>query len=209
MLTLPDHDSMVINILAAYADATPAERRDGFAWYPEALDFARALSEAYPISVEQAAAVIAALSPQKDWDGNKRWAAEVVEAWHAGTILPRRGLTNSLTRATIALRGDLTDILRTSGTLKVNRFYRSIIGERGVACVDRHAIRVAMGDFVSAPPALSDGTYLAVESAYLDAARELRKGSRHIQAVTWLVARRERGLTDDPNKFARVHARKR
>lgn len=204
-----DNDTMVLNILAAYADATTDERRDGFAWYPEALDFAQGLTDAYGIRVEQSAAVIAALSPQLDWERNKVWAAEVVDAWHSGTILPRRGLGNSLRRAAIALRGDLTDIEREKGSLKVHRFYHSILGHSGYATVDRHALRVALGNYGDAVPAMTDNAYRSVERAYIDASGELRKGTRHIQAVTWIVCRRERGLIDDPNKFAREHAKRR
>lgn len=189
-----DRETMVLNILGAYADATPSERTDGFSWYDDAKQFASNLSSAYGITLEQAAGVIAVLSPQMDWEANKRWAAELCFAWRADLPLPRRGLTNSLRRAMIILNGDLSDVERSKGTMKVNRFYLSILGRAGYATIDRHAIRVALGDFINNVPAVSDKQYEVIERAYVEAARELKKATRHVQAVTWIVCRRERGL---------------
>lgn len=196
---LPDHDTMVLNILAAYADSTGDERREGFAWYPEARDYAAYLAQAFGLSTKITAAVIAALSPQTSWGHNKRWARQVIEAYVAGDDLPRRGLGNNLRRAKIALSGDLSDIARSKGTLKVHNFYRSILGSPGAVCVDRHAMRVAIGDPQAAGGITSDGAYNKVAAAYRDAAQELRKGVRHVQAVTWLVMRRQRDIA---GKFA-------
>lgn len=205
----PDFDTMVINILAAYADADKHERAAGFDWYPQAYKFCENLANEFPISVEQVAAVTAALSPQKDWISNQIWADEIIRSFFGSMIFRSRGLTNSFRRAMIALNGDLSDIEREAGTMKVNRFYHSILGHAGYATIDRHAIRVAYGDFESAPPSISDGTYREIERAYIEASKELRKGTRHIQAVTWIVCRRERGLEEDPNKFAREFAKRR
>lgn len=185
-------DDMVINILAFYADATPDERRDGFMWYPTAREAAENIAARTGLSVEVVAAVISVLSPQKEWNSNIAWAAEVCEAWVAGRDLPRRGLGNSLRRAAIALTGDLSDVLRLDGSRKVHNFYRSIIGSPGAVCVDRHAIRVALGDALGTPPSLTENRYEAVAEAYREAARELRVGARHVQAVTWTVCKRYR-----------------
>lgn len=192
MLNLPDHDTMVLNVLAFYAEATTSERRDGFTWYPRAAQHADQISRAYGMPFEHAAAVIAALSPQMEWSANVRWAREAAAAWVMGNPVPRRGLGNSVKRAERALAGDLTDIMREAGTLKVRNFYGSIVGERGAVCVDRHALRVLMGDAQATPPSLTDARYRAAAAAYRDAARDLGKGARHIQAVTWIVCKRLR-----------------
>jgi hypothetical protein len=194
VLTLPDHNTMVLNILAFYARATASERYNGFRWYPSAYDSAVTYATRYGVSVTTAAAVIAALSPQTEWGHNLRWADETIAAYVSGNPLPRRGLGNNVIRAERALRGDTADIMRESGTLKVRNFYGSIIGERGAVCVDRHAIRIALGDSaLASPPGLTDKRYNLTAEAYRDAARELGKGARHVQAVTWIVCKRERG----------------
>jgi hypothetical protein len=188
-----DLDTMTLNVLHFYAQATPTERREGFAWYPTAREAAANIAARNGITLEQAAATVAALSPQMEWNANLRWAAEVAEAHVQGIPLPRRGLGNSLRRAERALSGDLSDIMRTSGTLKVRNFYGSILGERGAVCVDRHAIRVALGDALGNPPSLTDNRYRLVAEAYREAGRELRKAASGVQAVTWTVCKRLRG----------------
>lgn len=189
---LPAQDDMVVNILAFYAESTADERANGFAWYPTAYAEAEAIEARTGIPADTAAAVIAALSPQMEWNANVRWANEVCDAWVAGRPLPRRGLGNSLARAERALNGDREDIRRTKGTLKVRNFYGSIVAEPNAVCVDRHAIRIVLGDPLGTPPSLTDARYLLAAEAYREAARELRVGARHLQAVTWLVCKRIR-----------------
>jgi hypothetical protein len=192
-VALPDHDSMVLNILSFYADSTSAERADGRAWYATALEASDNIARRTGVALDTVVAVVSVLSPQKEWNSNIAWAAECVEAWVAGRDLPRRGLGNSLRRAARALAGDRTDIMRQDNTLKVHNFYLSILGVPGAVCVDRHAIRVAMGDaLLPSPPGLTDNVYRQVAEAYRDAARELRVGSRHVQAITWTVCKRRR-----------------
>ncbi|MCA1799796.1 MAG: hypothetical protein LC650_00695 [Actinobacteria bacterium] len=194
---LPDHDTMVLNVLAMYAEATPAERADGFAWYATAREAAANIAQRTGLPVEVVVAVIAVTSPQKLWQSNLGWAERICSAHVAGRPLPREGLGNSLRRAAIALTGDLSDVLRTSGSLKVRNFYLSILGAPGSPCVDRHALRVVLGDPMVTPPGMTDARYLAAAAAYSDAARELRVAVRHVQAVTWTVAKRLRDTADE------------
>lgn len=189
---LPSFDDMVLNILAFYAEATADERRGGRAWYAAAYEVAENIARRTGLAVDTVVAVIAVLSPQQEWESNVAWAIEVCEAWVAGNPLPRRGLGNSLLRAERALRGDTSDVLRTKGSLKVYNFYMAILSAPGAVAVDRHAIRVALGDPNANPPALSDGRYALVADAYRAAASELRTGVRHVQAVTWVVVKRAR-----------------
>jgi len=193
---LPDHDTMVLNILAFYAEATDAELADGHAWYLAAREAAANIAQRTGLELAVVVAVIAVLSPQKEWNSNIAWAAEVCEAHVAGRPLPRRGLGNSLRRAERALSGDLSDVLRTAGSLKVREFYRSIMGLPSSACVDRHALRVVLGSATIAPPAMTDNRYRQAADAYRAAGRELGVAARHVQAVTWGVCKRMRESAD-------------
>lgn len=188
-----DRDTAVLNTLGVYADATPAEKREGMSWYPDARDFATTLAGRYGTSVETATAVVAALSPQMSWDANKRWAEQAMFAHSLGIPVPSRGLGNSLRRATVALSGDLSDIERAKGTLKVHNFYLSILGVSGAVCVDRHAVRVVYGDPQHPGTIGSDGRYREYAEVYREAARELHLRAADVQAVTWVAMRRMRG----------------
>ena len=194
---IPDLNTMVLNILAFWAEATADERRDGASWYAAAREAAENIAARTGLALETVVAVIAVLSPQQEWNANIAWAAEVCEAWVRDEPLPRRGLGNSLVRAERALRGDTGDVLRTKGSLKVYNFYWSILAAPGAVCVDRHALRVAMGSPSATPPGLTDARYALVADAYREAARELRTGVRHVQAVTWIVVKRAREAHGD------------
>lgn len=65
-------------------------------WYSDARAFSRWLAETYGISVEQAAGVLAVLSPRVDWDTNMRTAVAVCAQWNTGeatvaTVLAESG----------------------------------------------------------------------------------------------------------------------
>jgi hypothetical protein len=188
------HEQAVENIIAFWRRATADERANGGAWYVAAREAAENIARRNNIAVETAIAVVSVLSPQMEWNANLRWAAEVVEAWKRGDTLPRRGLGNSLVRAARALAGNRDDIMREKGTLKVHNFYLSIRGVPGAICVDRHAIRVVMGDSTATPPSLTDKRYRAAAAAYQEAARRMRVRASTMQAVTWVVCKRERAM---------------
>jgi len=192
MIDTLDSTTVVLNILNFYAGATPAEKKQGHLWYPNARAHAEARARKHGMSTQQVAAVIAVLSPQMEWKYNLRWADEVIGAHLKGKPLPIRGLGNNVRRAAIALSGDFSDVERTTGTLKVHNFYASIIGRRGAVCIDRHAIRIALGDELGNRISITDKQYRFVAECYMDAAREFKMRASHMQAITWLVCKRKR-----------------
>lgn len=178
-------ETLAANIVQAFRAADPTLKRHGLDWYPTARAMAVEVGQRAGLTPRHGAAVIAALSPQNAWESNVRWALECADAHANGADLPSRGLGNSLRRAAIALSGDLSDIERTKGTLKVHNFYRSIMGERGAVCVDRHAVRIALGDRAHNGNITSDGMYNRFAAAYLAAGSELHIAARKVQAATW------------------------
>ena len=74
-------DQLEDNILAVYNRAVAAggERPDGMDWYDQANEIARNLGE-YGLDGQQAAALIAALSPQQSWSDNIASAQYVARA---------------------------------------------------------------------------------------------------------------------------------
>lgn len=187
-----DFNSMVLNILYRYASATTQERSEGQDWYPAARRWCAERATEYGLSLPTVAATVSVLSPQVPWEHNLRWADECMAAHANGYPLPRRGLGTSLRRASIALSGDLSDVERSNGSLKVHNFYRSILGLPGSVCVDRHALRVAYGDPAYHSSRINKSEYYRVMGAYTDAALELDIGASTVQAVTWVVMKRER-----------------
>lgn len=163
----------------------------GLDWYPTALGHAVRLSEAYALTVPQAAGILAALSPQVSWGFNLEWSEEVAQ----GETLSR-GLTLSLGRALMIQRNPDIDPLAILGGDKVRAFYACIIsgGDTAEVCIDRHACDIATGvrgSFNS----LTHKRYRDTAEAYRAAARRLSAtgeatlSAPQLQAITWVVWR--------------------
>ena len=82
-------DWLSSNLLALH-DAFPADLRDRAThWYDGAHDIATKFSESFGYKLEQAAGVLAVLSPQKDWFMNVAQGEQVMDIWsnHQDTVL--------------------------------------------------------------------------------------------------------------------------
>lgn len=182
-------DSPTENILRILDLATWEERDAGLRWYNDAQSLANTLVHTPDhrpgVTVEQAAAVIAALSPLTPWERNKELAIRaVVDHRATGT------LGNSVKAANRILAGeDIRTVLKSD---KVWNFYLSIMGSADAVCVDRHAIEIYMGKRYADGdrPKVTPKVYAAAADAYREASAETSYYPTEVQAITWLVWRR-------------------
>jgi hypothetical protein len=182
-------------ILDVYRQATLQELQEGLEWYSDAHHVAAALDPARP---HAAAGVIAALSPMMGWDRNIMLAARAYADGYASGALYR-----NVAKADAILAGaEPLDVLRGD---KVCNFYKAIANPHdGTAVViDRHAFDIAVGRITNdqSRSALSrKGVYESFARAYSRAAVALTKETgmdispSAVQAVTWTVWRRLKGL---------------
>ncbi len=171
------------NILETYRSATPDQYAAGVDWYPHARRIAGELAEETGVTLETAAGVLAALSPQNAWEKNVRDARE---ACRAGTA---KGLhTGAQTRKADDILSGLhpVDVLR--GT-KETSFFHNIVNPTGAdhVTIDRHAHDIAVGRrFGDADRGLSSARrYANLALAYRRAAAVLGEAPVTVQAVTW------------------------
>jgi hypothetical protein len=138
------------NIVAAYDDATPAEKDQGMRWYADAHTVARMLGNG---DADKGAALLSAFSPQTDWATDVINAAHAIDLGHApahGT-----GITGSVAAKAneILSRPDgssYDDLFK--GAEKTSAFYRLMKNggdkpddTQGDVVIDRHALSVAAG----------------------------------------------------------------
>lgn len=171
----PDHDSMVLALLEHYERG---EDKDG-QWYDDARDFARALAAEHNATLETVAGIIAVLSPQLQWDRNKRLAAQVMrEGW------PEEGcLVRNAEKARRIWRGeDPEDVL--SGP-KVTAFYRAILGDESAVVLDGHMLNAVQ--FHTNKP--SKRQYERCAAAMTEAAAYAGLPPARFQAVVWCAVR--------------------
>jgi hypothetical protein len=182
-----ERELYISRIMRAYWSATAGQRERGRLWYPVAHDLARMLADG---DVRKGAGVIAALSPQKEWQLNVRMARAALKGEKVGH------LSDALRKVAAIMAGaDPGDVLPIA--LKTGNFYRSILdpGDPDPVTIDRHAHDVAAGlPYVGAGGTdtfgnrgLSNVTrYALLAHCYREAALRLGIAPSVLQATTWL-----------------------
>lgn len=170
-------ETIVRRIVRTFDRATAADVESGARWYDEAGTLAASLMSD-DTTLEQAAAVIAALSPRTTWSRNVAGATLLL--LH-NEVMP--GLIGrNVETATAAWHLGLEAL---KGP-KTNAFARNIMGDREAVTVDVWAMRVADLDERLLG---RKGAYDIVADAYRAAARRRGVDPATMQATTWVVAR--------------------
>ena len=115
-------EHMKNNLLGLYNRVDDAVRRGSKLWYEGANRRAQGIAETHDIPHENAAGVVAAMSPQKDWDQNVTLADWVAHT--AGTTAPDATMTPEMTDWVnrYALRKDPENVVTDPATGKQTRF---------------------------------------------------------------------------------------
>jgi hypothetical protein len=176
-------------IIRAFEQIDLADVSAGVEWYADAYGIAADYAERYGCTVEQAAGVIAALSPQQGWAQNVR-SAERFLADNSVSVHTR--VTMDKCRRILAA-DSRESILAILNADKTQNFFLSIAtqGAEGV-CIDRHAIDIALGvrHTEKSRPSIGKRLYRAAADAYRVAAERLNAEGAdltpaEVQAVTW------------------------
>lgn len=211
------------NVLAVFRAGTPDDVTDGRGWYARARSACLTIARDYGATLEMVAVVLAIISPSTPWQRNV-WLTE--EAFRLASLgltfdevwrgLPMMG-ANARKAAAVVLGAEPWSVI--SGP-KVTPFAQRVIDAAtgatgpGSVVIDRHAHDIALGRVTSdreRNQALSrKGGHHAFAMAYVRAAATLRRTGEcpgitpsELQAVTWVVWRREYG-----HAMARAEARR-
>lgn len=178
---------MTKRVLRHWRATSAAELAEGMSWYDRAADSAEALAAGAPITREQAAAVIAALSPRCQWAQNVKAAARMVDAASAGEPEPTVAGTYGNRRKAWRILQAPGDPLEVLGGPKVRAFYANITGDPYEVTVDVWAARAAEGK--SDPRAPEGKRYQRIANAYRAAAEIEGVTPREMQAAVWVRVR--------------------
>ena len=186
------------NILSVYYTADLATTTHGSAWYNEAFTIALQLGATYGVGTWKAAGIIAATSPQNEWNRNVAMAERILQNYVAGTSAVKGGgyLTLGLKKcdAILALGSAVpSDIATILNGKKIVNFYNSILGDGNAVCVDGHAFNIAKCGLkrlgITQAGSLTPLQYDIVANAYRAAAEILCIPATVCQAVTWVAYR--------------------
>lgn len=171
--------------------ATPAQVADGLTWYDDARALAAQLATQYDVSTSQAAQVIAILSPQKQWETNKREAVAMFNEYF-NDIAP--GFKYFATMATLKecryIIGGLFAI--PPYRIKTYSFADNIASADSVeVTIDRHALRVAYDDISASINKVKLSEYRDARTAYRRVAASLGIKAYQLQAIVWVTYKDE------------------
>jgi hypothetical protein len=193
------------NIKRYYNLSTKVERQRGKNWYFDAKYFCQILQQRYGHELYQIAGVVAALSPQTNWQENKRIAELFLQGQrdnlHNGNQMYKAELC-----LTASCELDIFFILTKDGK-KTSYFYANILKPllNNGTTIDRHALAVC---FISPAKTrtLNDNEaqitklqYEFFNQCYIEASNELGLNAKQLQAITWTSFRRLRGLPNEYN----------
>jgi hypothetical protein len=172
------------NLVSLYnQEATGADRAMGNDWYPEARGIVASWANTYHKPVACVASVIAAISPQCEWQRNLIIADDILAGRPAASI---GGALYANIRKACAIRDQNAET--TLGHLpygpKVYNFSRNLAGDMQAVTVDTHATQAALGD-VLATVNLRWTPYNTFADCYREAAKEVYTAPCDFQAIIW------------------------
>ena len=173
----------VDNIIRVFNDTTFEFEGD---WYKDANQLATDLATKHKLTNLQVAGILAALSPLKSWDENKRIANSFLNSgrgMHTKAMLDKaraiKSYNDSFSREFI---------LTTLNGNKISNFFVNIAfpEDTQAVTIDRHAIAVCLGRNMRENEArLTDNQYNFFLSCYVDASVVLDARPNIVQAKTW------------------------
>ena len=191
-------------IVARFSLATSQEVQLGCDWYPSALKIAIRIAKKYGTSVEVAAGVIAALSPNNRWERNIMDAESIIKCWAAG------GTNTDMLNVTVCTYGKMkakaVDILTRNVPIveilngkKIIEFFNCITNTAlNDVCIDGHAYSVWFGQRLTMKevPAIGKRLRSQIKTDYRDATAFINDEldttytAADIQAITWVTHKR-------------------
>lgn len=175
------------NVLAVYALTSNEQRKD---WYYEAHKWAvnimfAANLESTPENLNKACGVIAALSPVKSWNDNKKIALDFLLTGNAGHM---KQFVNKAAQI-VASNGSEQEIKRILNGNKITAFYHNIRWPQcaSTSTIDRHALRVLLMKNVNDDDyrGITDNQYQFFVDAYKRAAKKIGITPARVQSATW------------------------
>ena len=184
------------NIRSTLERATQEDVHQGVSWYSTAHTFSVGLARKYGLTVRQAAAIVAALSPRLGWGDNQRYADHL--ARYGGCMGPlganvrkAAAIRNGADPRTVFGFDNARNVRKGQGS-KVRSFYLNVLDPKHSqdVTVDGHAAAIAGAD----PKVLARvGGYESIAEAYRTVAAEVGLAPHEVQAITWTTHRRTIG----------------
>jgi hypothetical protein len=191
-------------IVAKFTLATSQEVQLGCDWYASAFQISCRIASKYNIRPEEAAGVIAALSPNNRWERNIIDAEAIIKCWAAGGT--RTDMLNVKVCTYGKMKQKAIDILTRDLPIvevlngkKIIEFFNCITNTAlNDVCIDGHAYSVWFGQRLTMKqvPAIGKKLRSQIKADYRDATSFINEelcesySAADIQAITWVAHKR-------------------
>lgn len=192
---------VVNNIMGFYDAATHEHYNNGMDWYENACKLGHAIAWEHGVLPVQAIGIIAAFSPQCDWDNNLKYAREFLRTGKTGRTQYQLSVANEVLK--LETQKEIRKALSTTedGAPKVRAFFDCIYDPYcDSVVVDRHAIACALQEPGSVNvlhvnvQKLTIAQYAFIAECYDKAACMIGIRPNQMQAITWESYRALRNL---------------
>tara|TARA_R110000803_G_scaffold16197_5_gene44453 strand:- start:1194 stop:1835 length:642 start_codon:yes stop_codon:yes gene_type:complete len=181
------------NILEVLNEASNETYAGGLNWYSDAYNFAQDLSKKSEYNIAQVVGVIAALSPMKAWEQNKKLAKEfILDGKRAGTFKNLVGKANDILNLGAHSDKIEDEVVKVLNGQKIVNFFLNIYHpNKDVAVtIDRHAIGIALLGSKRIKLEKEELTVTAKQFEFLVhcykwASAEKSMSAIQLQAITW------------------------
>lgn len=192
---------MARNLRALYRRATPADLREGLAWYPTAVAGCVTWSRGFGVDARTIACTIAAISPQCDWTTNLRIAFELLSGQ---TLVSGGALRMNVFKARQLLidRAVSLNPYFKDGP-KVRAFAANLCGDSTRVTVDAHAVQAALNDPLWRK-SLHANQYAILADVYSAVARSFNLRPCDFQAIVWCTWKRRHSTANKKKLIARA-----
>lgn len=169
-------NTVISNYSAILDSATADQIAMARAWYGEAQDIAKSMSDLSGLTIEKCASILAAFSPRERWASNVKYANMFINGGTPPT------LTNNINMAYAAMVHGFDAL----NGLKTNNFARNIAGDMDAVTVDVWMIRAAGKD---AAKGVNDTDYRLISEVVKELASERAMYPATAQALIWIIVR--------------------
>lgn len=169
--------------------------KKGVIWYEEAKKYCIELSDKYNIELAKVAGILAALSPQKEWENNKKITEDFLisvkkspnNGWRKGKhFFNLRKKARDIYRLDNPFIDEIGKILNGN---KIYNFFNCIMNPltSDHLCIDRHMIFVAL---MREKSKLTPKQYSFLKEEYLKFAKSVNIKPCQTQGILWLTYKR-------------------
>lgn len=175
-------EQVVKRVIRHAGKASEQTMLEGKVWYCEANDLARFIADNSALTIDQAASVIAHLSPKVSWKKNKEAALDLVFNNKRTAGIMKAPYNRAVLASTAS------DPFSTFGKAakKTRSFARNIAGDTVEVTVD---VWIARAVGVTEDQLKWVGVYEGIAHAFRVAAKRLGMEPAQLQAVVWIVVR--------------------